>query len=154
MRQFLIYRLRKIRWSIAVALLLAAFVYVTQTPNVPVQAGQPVDLLSQSGIEAPLWTATKTMTAEQNAIAHFKKHGHEMGFESATDYVRAAQKFLRDPPKDTETKTEHDGDILRYNESTGQFGVMRRDGAPRTFFIPDKDDPNASSNRAYFDRQD
>lgn len=155
MRQFLIYRLHKMRWSIAAALLITAFIYVTQAPKIPTsQANQQTNLVTLSEIDLPLWTSTKTMTAEQNALAHFKKHGSEMGFKNAADYVRAAHVFLRNPPLGTETKTEDDGDILRYNETTGQFGVMRKDGAPRTFFIPDKDHPNDLSNRAYFDRQE
>lgn len=158
MRQFLIHRLRSIRWVVALAALLALLLSsgwnggVAPKRDTP-QAQNAQTLLQAQGIKAPLWTATKTMTAEQNAHAHFKKHGAEMGFENAEDYVREAQQFLRNPPQGTETKIEHDGDILRYHESSGRFGVMRRDGAPRTFFIPDAD-PGASSNRGYFDRQD
>lgn len=160
MRQFLIHRLRSIRWAVALAALLALLLSsgwdggVAPNRDTPqTQTQNTTALLQAPGIKAPLWTATKSMTAEQNARAHFKKHGAEMGFTNAEDYVREAQKFLRDPPKGTETKIEHDGDILRYHESSGRFGVMRRDGAPRTFFIPDPD-PGASSNRGYFDRQD
>lgn len=154
MRQFLIYRLRKMKWAAAAALLLAAFMCFIQPPA-PVSVSVPEQNLSaQPGIEKPLWTATKTMTAEQNAIAHFEKHGAEMGFDDAAAYVRAAQQFLRTPPQGTETKIEEDGDILRYNEKLGWFGVMRPDGAPRTLFIPDPDTHGASSNRAYFDRQE
>ncbi len=156
MRTLLLKRLRVLRWVLFTIILLIIFDFIRLFVPSSIRAPEvhSHNIFDVPGIEAPLWSSTKTMTDEENALAHFKKHGDEMGFKNAADYVREAQQFLRRPPQGTETKIEKDGDILRYQEETGRFGVMRADGAPRTFFIPEPDVHGASSNRAYFDRQD
>ena len=94
---------------------------------------QGVDVVSKG----PLWSSTKNKSAEENAFGHFKKHKSEFPeFQNAEQYIEGAKKFLNNPPKGTLTKTNSRGDTLRYDPNTNTFGVLSKDGAPRTMFRP------------------
>lgn len=74
---------------------------------------------------------------------HYEKHGKEMGFESAEEYLKAANEVVNNP--DTLHKyEEEDGDDVYFLEVTGEFVVVSTDGYIRTYYYADKD---------YFDRQ-
>lgn len=90
----------------------------------------------------PLWSAP----GEQNALDHFKKHGHEFHLSTAQEYVDAVHAFTGKPPKGTLTKARRNGDRLYYQASTNTFAVTDKHGAPRTMFKPDK-------GRAYYEGQ-
>lgn len=75
--------------------------------------------------------------------SHYEKHGEEMGFESADEYLKAANAVVNNP--DVLHKYEkEDGDDVYFLEATGEFVVVSTDGYIRTYYIADKD---------YFDRQ-
>ncbi len=87
--------------------------------------------------KSPLWSSTKSKSAVENAFGHFKKHKSEFPeFQNAKQYVEGTKKFLNSPPKGTLTKTNSRGDTLRYDPNSNTFGVLSKDGAPRTMFRP------------------
>ncbi len=84
-----------------------------------------------------LWSSTKNKPAVENALEHWNKHKSEFPeFQNAKQYAEGAKDFLTNPPKGTMTKTNSRGDMLRYDPSTNTFGVLSKDGAPRTMFRP------------------
>jgi pyocin large subunit-like protein len=76
---------------------------------------------------------------------HFQKHGAEMGFTTAEDYLRAAQALVRGGP-DVETLRRGGGDTLFYKERTNEFAVLSSRNVIRTYFRPD-------DGRRYWERQ-
>lgn len=85
----------------------------------------------------PLWSSTKSKSAVENAFGHWSKHKGEFPeLQNAKQYAERVKDFLKNPPKGTLTKTNSRGDTLRYDPSTNTFGVLSKDGAPRTMFRP------------------
>lgn len=64
---------------------------------------------------------------------HYRKHGLQMGFASEEDYLAAAQALLTG--KDAE-RFQRNGDQLFFRATTGEFAVLGRRGALRTYFVP------------------
>lgn len=86
---------------------------------------------------ASIWTSTKSSTALENALGHWNKHKAEYpALKNAMEYVQATFNFLHNSPKGTLVKTRSNGDILKYNPKTNDFGVMDANGTPRTMFKP------------------
>ncbi len=76
---------------------------------------------------------------------HYKKHGLEMGFASAEEYVENANRVISSP--DVLYKLEEeDNDHVYYLEETNEFVVVSQDGYIRTYFNP-------SAGIDYFNRQ-
>lgn len=76
---------------------------------------------------------------------HYKKHGLEMGFDSAEEYVENANRVISSP--DVLYKLEEeDNDHVYYLEETNEFVVVSQDGYIRTYFNP-------SAGIDYFNRQ-
>lgn len=97
--------------------------------------------------DAPVWSSTPQMSAEENAEHHWRKHGREFPeLHSAAEYEAAARKFLIAPPPGTLTKHDSRGDTLLYDPATNTFIVRAKNGAPRTMFKPD-------SGLRYWERQ-
>lgn len=76
---------------------------------------------------------------------HFKKHGEEMGFASAEEYVEAANRVISSPDALYKLEKE-DNDHIYYLEETNEFVVVSQDGYIRTYFNP-------SAGIKYFNRQ-
>lgn len=93
--------------------------------------------------EAP--QASYTFRYDDLLQSHYKKHGIEMGFDSAEAYLAAANAVIANPEALTKTEKE-DGDMVYYVERTNEFVVLSTDGYIRTYFCPD-------SGKGYFDRQ-
>lgn len=69
---------------------------------------------------------------------HYEKHGIEMGFASAQEYLAAANAMITN--KDVLTKKEaEDNDDVYFLEATGEFAVVSTDGYLRTYYLADKD---------------
>jgi len=85
---------------------------------------------------------------------HFKRHGHDFGATSAAQYQRQASKFLTENlgPATLE-KTRKNGDVVRYNPNTDEFGVVSKSGVIRTYYKPDPAVHSRSSNLEYFNEQ-
>lgn len=82
---------------------------------------------------------------EQLWEEHYEKHGIEMGFTSADDYLQAANTALANPDILHKIEAE-DGDDVYFLESTNEFLVVSKDGYIRTYFCPE-------DGIEYFNRQ-
>ena len=76
---------------------------------------------------------------------HYEKHGVEMGFDSAEDYLAAANAVVANPNA-LHKKEKEDGDDIYYVEETNEFVVVSGDGYIRTYFNP-------SAGIDYYNRQ-
>jgi RHS repeat-associated protein len=76
--------------------------------------------------------------SEELLVQHFEKHGAEFGGElkTAKDYESAAQKFITSHEKGIETYKRANGDLVRYNKATNEFGIIDKEGTIRTYFKP------------------
>lgn len=98
-----------------------------------------------------IWTPGRVRSNPKNALGHFKKHQSEFpDCKNAKEYVEKAQNFMGDPPTGTYTKVRPNGDIIRFNPKTDEFGIMEKDGTLKTFFKPDPSKHNYPSNWEYF----
>lgn len=86
---------------------------------------------------------TLTFRSEERLQSHYEKHGVQMGFSSAEEYLAAANAVVSNPEALHKLEAE-DGDDVYYLESTGEFVVVSQKGYIRTYYLADKD---------YFDRQ-
>lgn len=78
-------------------------------------------------------------------MEHFEKHGEEMGFDTAEEYLEAANDVIDDP--DVLHKIEEeDKDDIYYLEESNEFVVVSTDGYLRTYFEP-------SDGMDYYERQ-
>jgi hypothetical protein len=61
-------------------------------------------------------------------------HAREMGL-SEDEYRQKAIEFLKGPPQGDELQlTRPNGDILRWNEDTGEFGILQSNGNVKTYY--------------------
>ncbi len=67
---------------------------------------------------------------------HYQKHGIEMGFTSAEDYLTSANNVINSPNALHKLEKE-DGDDVYYLEVSNEFVVVSTDGYIRTYFRPD-----------------
>jgi len=87
---------------------------------------------------------------------HWQDHSAEFPeIADEIEYERRAAEFLNAPlgPTMLESIRSNDGDIIRYDQATENFAVMRADGVIRTFFRPTKHWHGLSSNLEYFQRE-
>jgi len=90
-------------------------------------------------------TSTRTFRKEEYLQEHYEKHGIDMGFDSAAEYLAAANKVLEN--EDVLHKIEaEDGDNAYYLEATNEFVIVSTDGYIRTYFYPE-------DGMDYFNRQ-
>jgi pyocin large subunit-like protein len=87
---------------------------------------------------APMWSASKKYSAEDNAEYAFRKNGQAFGAHDVDDFVKKAHAFVEHPPKGTLTLTRANGDTLFYDPKANVFAVASKAGAPRTMFKPDE----------------
>ncbi|WP_433894213.1 RHS repeat-associated core domain-containing protein [Streptomyces sp. CA-111067] len=100
------------------------------------------------------WTATNSKTPMQNALGHWGKHkGDYPQLQNAKQYVEAAQRFMKSEDPWIQTKVRSNGDIVRYNRVTEDFGIMTPNGEIRTYYKPDPMVHGYASNQDYFDAQ-
>ncbi|GAA1677099.1 RHS repeat-associated core domain-containing protein [Kribbella yunnanensis] len=100
------------------------------------------------------WSSTRNKTSVENAFKHWDKHKTEFpNLNNAKEYVEAGTTFLRSTNKNILTRTRGNGDSVRYNPVTNEFGVMDRSGVPRTYFRPDPADHGHATNMDYFNAQ-
>ena len=85
----------------------------------------------------PEETTIYTFRSEKLLLDHYKKHGIDMGFDSAEAYEAAANEVIHNPDALHKLEAE-DGDDIYYLEATNEFVVVSTDGYIRTYFNPDK----------------
>ena len=119
---------------------------IVNTEEVNAEAEQNnVSEESRDEVEEDTVEIIYTFRKKSNLESHYEKHGIEMGFENAEEYLAAANKVLTNP--DTLHKIEaEDGDDVYYLEETNEFVVVSTDGYIRTYFNP-------SGGIDYFNRQ-
>lgn len=76
-----------------------------------------------------------TFRSESQLKEHYQKHGSEMGFENAQDYLDAANRVIADPAA-LHKQEKEDGDDVYYLERTNEFVIVSKDGYIRTYFYP------------------
>lgn len=85
---------------------------------------------------------------------HFARHGSDFGAKNALEYQAQADKFLTaSKPAGVLEKTRANGDIVRYNPGTDEFGVVSSGGSIRTYYKPDPAVHGKGSNLDYFNAQ-
>jgi pyocin large subunit-like protein len=104
--------------------------------------------------KSPIWTAKKNVSSVENAYGHFKKHGGEFeDVQNSLQYVRKARDFFDNPTSTTLSHARTNGDVVRFDPVTDNFGVMTKAGTPRTFFRPDPAQHGYSTNLDYYNAQ-
>jgi hypothetical protein len=67
---------------------------------------------------------------------HFARHGQEFGTASADEYERLAEAFMRGPLRDGALECSRaNGDLVRFDPRTDEFGVIATAGHIMTFMI-------------------
>ncbi|QIS15365.1 RHS repeat-associated core domain-containing protein [Nocardia arthritidis] len=118
-------------------------------PHNPISWIDPLGLACRS-----IWTSTKNRSNVENAFQHWKKHGSEFPeITNSKQYVEKATSFLNNPGTDVLSKVRPNGDIVRFNPLTNEFGVVTRDGVPRTYYKPNPAQHEQPTNLDYFNAQ-
>lgn len=106
------------------------------------------------GLGAGIWTPTRRLTGVQNALGHWGKHGADFpDLQNSKQYVDRAYDFMTSPDPAIQEKIRANGDFVRYNAGTDEFGVMTRDGVMRTYYKPDPAVHGLPTNQDYFNAQ-
>jgi hypothetical protein len=113
----------------------------------------------QANAQSPTATATATATATVSKPRfadaaklqdHFDRHGADFGARTPAEYEAQAQAFLTGPkPGGVLEKVRPNGDIVRYNPATDEFGVASP-SAIRTYYRPDPAVHGKPTNLDYF----
>lgn len=67
---------------------------------------------------------------------HFDKHGSELGYESASQYVDGANAVIKSPDALQKNEVE-DGDYIYYKMDTNELVILSVDGYIRSYFKPE-----------------
>jgi hypothetical protein len=68
-------------------------------------------------------------------LSSHEKHISEMGYKSPEEYAQAAKDFLSGAPNDDELQlTRPNGETIRWNMVTGEFGIVDRSGNIITYY--------------------
>jgi filamentous hemagglutinin len=93
-----------------------------------------------------------TFASTRKRREHFGKHGTEFGLTNEIDYERLADAFLTGPktPEILECRRPRENDVIRYNYSTNEIGVLTAFGVIRTYFKPDPAEHYLPHNMDYY----
>jgi len=80
---------------------------------------------------------TKGFQDDARRLTHYADHANDFGATSEIDYEHMADEFLSGakPPGAFEC-TRKKGDLVRYDPSTNELGVLSKDSYIRTYFKP------------------
>jgi filamentous hemagglutinin len=85
---------------------------------------------------APIWSATKSKSAVENAFGHWQKHAAEFPeLANAKQYAETARSLVTNPPAGALTRARG-AETLIYDQATNTFLVRGANGAPKTMFRP------------------
>jgi len=77
--------------------------------------------------------------SQEKLRKHFIKHKEEFDNITESEYLYRAQQLVNsNPGEDILIKIRNNGDVLFFNEDTGEFAVKAKNGFIRTFFRPIK----------------
>jgi hypothetical protein len=66
---------------------------------------------------------------------HFVRHGEEFGATTADEYERLADSFMIGPLRDGALECNREGDLIRFDPRTKEFGVLATQGHVATFMV-------------------
>jgi hypothetical protein len=90
-------------------------------------------------------------TDEDLLAEHFTKHMYDFDAETASEYEDLAAQFLTNKNNpDVLEITRPDGDVVRFNPNTDEFGILTGDGNIRTYLRLDVRSHDYPSNLDYF----
>ncbi len=99
-----------------------------------------IDFSDQNDSEPSSLTETQLTYTFRNDTylrQHYEKHGIEMGFQSAEEYLAAANAVIANPNV-LHKKEAEDNDDVYYVEATNDFVIVSSGGYIRTYFRPDR----------------
>jgi len=102
----------------------------------PLPTGTHEEITETKYGDWPLWSKTRKLSPAENSHAAFDKHGQEVGAKSYEQYMAMVHNFVHAPPKDTQSLTRANGDVLMFDAKSDVFAVVTKTGAPRTLFRP------------------
>ncbi len=86
-------------------------------------------------------TSSAKFANDAKLTDHFQKHGADFSSNSPAHYESQASAFLTGTRRTgVLEKVRPNGDLVRYDPNTNEFGVISKDGTIRTYFMPT--DPN------------
>lgn len=93
-------------------------------------------------------------SSEKELQRHFDKHGKDFGSKNPAEYRSQADKFLNtERSPGTLEKIRDNGEIVRFNPKTDEFGVTKPDGIIKTYFRPNPKIHGKPTNLDYFNAQ-
>jgi len=114
----------------------------SDTPvNAPITISEPVPFESS----AEEISIDYTFRSKEQLYDHYEKHGVEMGFDSAEEYLAAANRVIASENALKKLEAE-DHDFIFYLEASNEFVIVSQDGYIRTYFLP-------SDGIEYYNRQ-
>jgi filamentous hemagglutinin len=86
---------------------------------------------------------------------HHQRHRAELGWISEERYAVCADIFLGSPlnPRTQLEGCRSNGDIVRYDQQTDEFGVLSSDGHIKTYYKPDPRIHGKTNNLEYFQQE-
>jgi pyocin large subunit-like protein len=82
---------------------------------------------------------------------HFAKHMYDFDAETPSEYDDLAAQFLTNQNNpDVLELTRPDGDVVKFNPNTNEFGILSGDGNVRTYLRLDERSHDYPSNLNYF----
>ena len=109
------------------------------TPEAAVALGVllPVERIISPITGAGLIGTTAKFANQAKLEKHFGYHAADFGVRTSAEYEKMASKFLTSPQsKAILQKTRPDGDFVRYNPATNEYGTMTKEGVIKTYFKP------------------
>ena len=96
---------------------------------------------------------TKGFGNPLDASDHFTKHGARLGIADESTYLEKADHFLGSPKTPTahEFRRPWNDDLLRYDPTTDEFGVLGKSGYIKTYYKPDPTTHGFQTNWEYFE---
>jgi RHS repeat-associated protein len=92
--------------------------------------------------------------SDAKLMDHFNRHGGDFGHATAASYQAAADRFMMgNRGTGILEKVRPNGDVVRFNPATNEFGVLTKDGVLRTYYKPDPAVHGWPTNLDYFNGQ-
>ena len=125
----------------------------SSSSSTPAPNGKPVR--SQPPVRsAPPPSKAGGFADNDKLLDHFSRHGSDFGATSPSEYQQQANTFLNGTrgPNVLE-QTRANGDLVRFDPTSQEFGVVKPDGTIRTYFMPDPAVHGFPTNLDYFNDQ-
>ena len=97
---------------------------------------------------------TNGFVSPYELFEHWKKHQRKFDVASEDEYLALADAFLGGPRTHSTLEcTRGNGEIVRYNDATREFGVLTRSGFILTYFKASVHVHKLPSNLEYFQQE-